>query len=368
MTAMLNNSLPFTTEGTNFSSVNGSLNGTLPVPSCPSVSLSDYQSELIPAIYSIIFILGFIGNSVVVVVLCLQMGCKTVASTYILNLAISDLLFLTSLPLWAVYYAFGYNWIFGAVMCKICGSLLCINLYASIFFITCMSVDRYLAIVYPFRSQRRRSLCQAQSVTFLVWTLACLSTLPTMCFRNTYNIPELGVMACVMDFPNPRESWFVAMALMKNILGFLVPFTVIASCCIGIGKHLLGATGLDKNTPNRDRALRMVVAVMLAFFFCWCPFHIITFLDVLTRLNLIQSCGVKAMIDTAVPFTLCIAFANSTINPFLYCFVGIHFREQFRRLSERRLPHIFSKRGSTSTRLSSFSRKLSDVKEGTKGP
>nr|XP_015206586.1 PREDICTED: type-2 angiotensin II receptor isoform X1 [Lepisosteus oculatus] len=330
---------------------------------CHGVPLSRYHTTLIPAIYSIIFIFGFIGNCLVVSVLCLRIGRKTVANTYILSLAISDIFFLLSLPMWAVYYSFSYNWIFGTVMCKVCGTVLCINLYASIFFITCMSVDRYRAIVHPFQSQSSRRLCRARTVTCIVWVLASLSSLPTMYFRNTYELKH-GVTACVMDFPQTHYSeWFAGMALMKNTLGFLVPFTVIASCYLGIGKHLLGTPGLEQTSDKRDKVLRMVVAVVLAFFICWVPFHVITFLDVLTRLNVITSCRVQVLIDTAVPFTLCMAFSNSAINPFLYCFVGNHFRKQLSHLYERRSSNLSQKRSSISTRLSSFSRKLSDLKD-----
>jgi angiotensin II receptor type 2 len=64
-----------------------------------------------------------------------------------------------------------------------------------------------------------------------------------------------------------------------------------------------------------------------------------------------------------MPFTLCMGFSNSAINPFLYCFVGNHFREQLWRLYEEKAPRLSQKRDSISTRLSSFSRKLSDLKD-----
>ncbi|XP_066571033.1 type-2 angiotensin II receptor [Amia ocellicauda] len=332
--------------------------------SCQRVSLIHYHTTLIPAIYSIIFLLGFIGNILVALVLCQQIGFKTVASTYILNLVISDILFLLSLPLWAVYYYLRFNWIFGTLMCKVCGSVLTINLFASLFFITCMSVDRYLAIVHPFRSQSSRSVCRARAVSCLVWLLALLSSFPSMYFRNTYYLKELKVTACIMHYPDENNAmWAAAMALMKNTLGFLIPFTIIATCYIGIGKHLLRTPDLDKSTNNRDRALKMVIAVVLAFFLCWFPFHVVTFLDVLTRFKLITSCEVKSFIDTVMPFTLCVAFMNSSINPFLYSFLGNHFREQFHHLYDRRQSSLSQKRGSISTRLSSFSRKLSDLKD-----
>uniref|UniRef100_H3AM23 Type-2 angiotensin II receptor n=2 Tax=Latimeria chalumnae TaxID=7897 RepID=H3AM23_LATCH len=341
-------------------SSNSSLEDAL---SCHSVLSSDYESNFVPVVYSIIFILGFTGNSLVVIIFCFFIGIKTVASVYILNLAVADLLFLTGLPLWAAYYAFGYNWLLGSVMCKICSSLLCLNLYASIFFITCMSVDRYLAVVHPLKSQRKRSQCQARWISFLVWGLACLASAPTFYFRDTFYIDNLKVTACIMDYPEDEYlQWSAGMALMKNTLGFLVPVTVMATCYIGIGRHLTGIEGFGNNKQKRDKVLKMVIAVVLAFLSCWLPFHILTFLDTLSRLKLITNCVVITVIDTAMSFAICAGFANSCINPILYCFVGNHFREQFHHLPRRGSTSLSSRRNST-TRHSSFSRKLSDTIE-----
>ncbi|XP_064184447.1 type-2 angiotensin II receptor [Anguilla rostrata] len=329
--------------------------------SCPHVQAFEHQNKLVPAIYSIIFILGFVGNGLVVYVLCQKASRRTVANTYMLSLALSDLLFLLSLPFWAVYYSFDYNWVFGSLMCKVCGGLLSLNLYASIFFITCMSVDRYLAIVYPFQSQGSRSLCRARAISCVVWVAACVPTLPTVVFRGTLYVKQIDVMVCAILYPT--TSWDTGLSLMKNILGFLLPFSIIASCYCSIGKHLLTSPGLDNSTKNLDRVLRVVVAVVLAFFVCWFPFHVLTFLDTLARLGAAVPCWMRQTIEAALPFTLCLGFSNSAINPILYCFVGNHFREQLGSLYKARTSSLLQKRGSISTRLSSFSRKLSDLKD-----
>ncbi|NXS23665.1 AGTR2 protein, partial [Mystacornis crossleyi] len=167
-------------------------------PPCPLTS-SHYQFSLIPALF-VVFILGLVGSSVVVVVLCCHTDPKTVASIYIFNLAMADLLCLAILPFWATYCVQGYNWFFGSLMCKISSSVLCLNMFASIFFITCMSVDRYHTIVHPIHIQRRIPQ-QAYVVALVVWGLACLSSLSTFYFRDTYYIESLEVNACIMAFP-----------------------------------------------------------------------------------------------------------------------------------------------------------------------
>ncbi|XP_030648659.1 type-2 angiotensin II receptor [Chanos chanos] len=330
--------------------------------SCDSISPTEYQKSIIPTLYSCIFILGFLGNVLVVFVLCRGSARRTVANTYLVNLALSDLLFLTSLPFWAVYYSLDYNWVFGTLMCKLCGGLLSLNVYASIYFITCMSVDRYRAIVHPLSSQSSRSVCRARVVSGAIWVIAALSTLPTLVFRETRHLPELNVTACVILYPDPR--WSAALDLAKNVLAFLMPFVVIATCYGRIAGHLLAAPNhIEQSSAHLDRVLRMVVAVVTAFFLCWCPFHVLTLVRALGAFGVQNTCWMEQTLSTLLPLSLCLGFSNSAINPFLYCFVGNHFREQLWRLYEERAPRLTQKRDSISTRLSSFSRKLSDLRE-----
>ncbi|XP_030354269.1 type-2 angiotensin II receptor [Strigops habroptila] len=321
-------------------------------PPCPLTS-SHYQFSLIPVLFSVVLVLGLVGNSVVVVVLCRHSGPKTVANIYIFNLAVADLLCLATLPFWATYYAQGYNWLFGSFMCKISSSVLCLNMFASIFFITCMSVDRYHAIVHPIHSQRR-TLHKAYFTALVVWGLACLSSLPTFYFRDTHSIESLGVNACIMAFPQENYAkWSVATAFLKNALGFFIPLMVITTCYMRIRKHLLKAQEFGKNKQKRDKVLKLVAAVVVAFLISWLPFHILTFLDALAHMNIIISCAVTGLIDTALPFGICMAFANSCINPLLYCFIGNQFQEKLHRLFKRQVYQFNSHRESSSLRKGS---------------
>ncbi|XP_048371005.1 type-2 angiotensin II receptor [Sphaerodactylus townsendi] len=320
-----------------------------------SVQFSSYQFVLIPVLYSILFIFGLMGNSLVILVLCQQKNLKTVANIYIVNLATADLLTLVTVPFWATYYAYGYNWLFGSMMCKLCSSVLGLTMFASIFFITCMSMDRYQAIVHPLQSQQR-TLHRASVTALLVWSLAALTTLPTFYFRDTQHIEDLDVTACVMAFPNEKYSeWSAGTALMKNTFGFLIPMAIIATCYIQIRVHLMKARGLGKNKQKRDRVLKVVAAVVVAFFICWLPFHVLTFLDALTWMHVINECWIVSAIDTALPFGISMGFANSCINPLLYYLIGSQFQDKLQHLFKLRLYQFNSNRqGFLSSKSSSI--------------
>ncbi|XP_070692985.1 type-2 angiotensin II receptor [Pempheris klunzingeri] len=367
------------------------------------------MTTVIPVIYSVICVLGTVVNALAVCVLAhASASRRTVANTFMLNLCVSDLLFLLSLPLWAVYYSQGYNWPFGWVACKVCGALHNLNLYASIFLITSMSMDRYLAIVHPLRSQSARDPRSARIVCILVWLLACACSIPILYLRDIYHLEDLGVKACAILYPS--HTWYMTLVLMKIVLAFLLPLLIISCCYCAIGTHLLADTGLvrmqhSSHSPNMpslksqescskpdrpptpcvspssnggrplegrglERVLWTVAAVVLAFFLCWFPFHCVTFLGVLKSEGWLDSCLVNWTIHNLTPLTLCLGFSNSAINPVLYCFMGNHFRGRLGGLCKdlcaclkARGEDHSQKRGSFSTRLSSFSRKLSDLKD-----
>ncbi|XP_062845100.1 type-2 angiotensin II receptor [Trichomycterus rosablanca] len=334
-----------------------------------SPSVSRYQKSLIPVVYMLIFILGFLGNVLAVCVLGQKSLRSTVANTYLLNLAMSDLFFLSSLPFWAAYYVLDYDWPFGSFMCKLCGALSSLNIYASIFFITGMSVDRYRAIVYPLRSHchesryRAKSVFQARCLCAIIWVLATLTTVPTIVFRETHYLSDFNVTVCGIKYPG--ELWHATLTLAKNFLGFVIPFIVIAICYGRIGWHLLASPDLvEPDSARLERVRRLALAVVAAFFVCWFPFHVLAFMGALKELGVEWSCGAERALGAMMPASLSLGFANSAVNPLLYCFVGNRFRQQLRRLCEEKVPKIaMQKRDSVSMRLSSFSRNLSDTKD-----
>lgn len=324
------------------------------LPSCP-VRQSSSQTALVPVLYCAIFVLGLVGNSLVLIVLWRRRSLKNAPTLYILSLAAVDLLALSTLPLWAAYYAYGYHWPFGATLCRASSAVLSLTTFASIFLITCMSLNRQQAILQPFRSQRG-TLRRASATVLLVWGLAALASWPAFCFRDTQAIPSLNVTACVMAFPAETYSrWSAGTALMKNVVGFLAPLAVILTCYVRIGAHLVRAQRFGGSRRRTDRVLKLVAAVVVAFVACWLPFHVLTFLDALVSLGVIGGCWVTSAVDAALPFGLLMGFANNCVNPLLYYFVGSQFQEKLQRLFKLRLYQFKSTRQSLcSVRTGSF--------------
>ncbi|XP_029384884.1 type-1A angiotensin II receptor isoform X2 [Echeneis naucrates] len=346
---------------------------------CGMSGSHEFIFTLVPIVYGCIFVIGIVGNSMVVAVTSCYMKPKTVANIFVLNLAVSDLTFLITLPMWATFTATGYQWPFGGFLCKASAGLAIFNLYTSIFFLTALSIDRYLAIVHPVRSRRFRTVLYARITCVVIWLFAFVLSVPTALTRDVHNIQNSNSTVCAILHKVADNARFkellLAISLMKSLLGFLVPFIIIISCYCLIGRALLSARHIQKSCRSRDdEVLRMLAAAVLAFFLCWAPHQVFHFMQVLTQLTMKDNCPFLEIIDTAMPFTICIAYFNSCVNPIVYGFVGNNFRKNLLQLlhcsPSRPEPHLsisskmsaLSFRASEALSLTSKSKASSDVK------
>nr|DBA26045.1 TPA: hypothetical protein GDO54_010348 [Pyxicephalus adspersus] len=327
---------------------------------CSKSGRHNYLFITVPIIYSIIFVVGIFGNSLVVIVIYCYMKMKTVASIFLLNLAIADLCFVITLPLWATFTAMHYEWPFGGFLCKMASGAITLNLYTSVLLLTCLSIDRYRAIVHPMKSRIRRTMMFAKMTCIAIWSLAFLASLPTYIFRRVILLGEENITVCAFVYKsNETQNVMIGMGITKNVLGFFIPFLIILTSYIFIGKTLKVTFQGQRGRTRNDDIFKMIVAIVLVFFFCWLPHQIFTFLDILIQLKYIKSCVVEDIVDSAMPITICIAYFNSCLNPFLYGFFGKNFRKHFLQLLKY-IPPQLRTHASLHTKTSTLSYRLSD--------
>ncbi|MED6246296.1 hypothetical protein ATANTOWER_015584, partial [Ataeniobius toweri] len=322
---------------------------------------------LVPIVYVFNFVIGIIGNSMVVAVIYCYMKLKTVANIFVLNLAVSDLTFLITLPMWATFAATGYHWPFGGFLCKTAAGLAMFNLYTSIFFLTALSIDRYLAIVHPVRSWRFRTVVYARITCMMIWLFAFLLSIPIALTRDVHYIENSKTIVCGILHPTDEDAkmldgLLLGISLLKSLLGFMIPFVIIITCYCLIGRALLKVTHIQKSSRSRDdEVLHMLAAAVLAFFLCWAPHQVFHFIQMLTQLILMDNCTILEIIDTAMPFTICIAYFNSCVNPIVYSFVGHNFRNNLLRLLHCSPSGVARPHPSISSKMSALSFRASEA-------
>ncbi|GAA6229635.1 C-X-C chemokine receptor type 3-like isoform X2 [Lates japonicus] len=303
---------------------------------CFQEDIYGFAQKYSPVAYCLVFLLALVGN---VLVLCVirryrnsQSGgaCAfSLTDTFLLHLAISDLLLAFTLPLFAVQWA--HQWVFGLAACKISGALFSLNRYSGILFLACISFDRYLAIVHAVSSGWKRNTCHAQIACAIIW-VGCLGLSGVdITFKHVASVNTVGKhqpLLCVMWFPDNSTQWMVGLQLVSVILGFGLPLLIMLYCYIRIFRSLCNATRRQKR-----KSLRLIISLVSVFVICWAPYNCFQLADSLHRLGAVAGdCQFSHVVDIGTLITESVGLSHCALNPLLYGFVGVKFRRELTRM------------------------------------
>ncbi|KAK7147846.1 hypothetical protein R3I94_010392 [Phoxinus phoxinus] len=288
-----------------------------------------HGASILPVLYSLLFVLGFLGNTLVVWVVLMGVKLRSMTDICLLNLALSNLLLVSSLPFLAHYAR--DQWIFGDVMCVMVLSVYHIGFYSGIFFIVLMSVDRYLAVVHAVFALRVRTRTYGILASLAIWIVAVSASFPELMHLKTtgYN-EQIHCTSYPTNDPNSNLYFRTFGILKMNVMGLILPLIVIGFCYSMILKRLLTVH------TSRRQAMHLVIVVMVVFFCCWAPYNVTAFIKVLEMNELItQSCANSKAIRLSLQITEVLAYSHSSLNPIIYAFVRKKFRRHFFRLLYR---------------------------------
>ncbi|XP_071353438.1 C-X-C chemokine receptor type 4-like [Trachinotus anak] len=307
---------------------------------CDSALSTDFNKIFLPTVYGIIFILGIVGNGLVVVVMGYQKKVKTMTDKYRLHLSVADLLFVLTLPFWAVDAA--KTWYFGGFLCVSVHMIYTVNLYSSVLILAFISLDRYLAVVRATNSQATRKLLASKVIYVGVWLPAVILTVPDMVFARVQSTgsSKMPFMDESMETTDSRTicqriypqkdslTWTVVFRFQHILVGFILPGLVILICyCIIIARLSQGAKG----QAQKKKALKTTVILIVCFFSCWLPYCIGIFLDTLVMLDVVpSSCELQQAVEMWISITEALAYFHCCLNPILYAFLGVKFKKTAR--------------------------------------
>ncbi|XP_023263252.1 C-C chemokine receptor type 5-like [Seriola lalandi dorsalis] len=294
-----------------------------------------HGARFLPALYTIFFLLGFLGNSLVIWVIACGVRLRSMTDVCLLNLAIADLLLVCSLPFLA--HQARDQWQFGDAMCKVVLGIYHIVFYCGIFFISLMSIDRYLAIVHAVYAMRARTRSFGLIAAAVTWVAGFLASFPDLIFlkqQTSSNASQFCFPASPNFDLNDNSSfnphfWAVFSLFKMNILGLFVPVFIMGFCYSQIVWRLL------YSQSSKKQAIRLVLIVVAVFFCCWVPYNVASFFKALELLQIYTKCESSKVIRLTLQVTEAIAYSHSCLNPILYVFVGEKFRRHLLRLINR---------------------------------
>lgn len=305
---------------------------------CPSID--DFRNRVYSTAYSVITVLGLVGNGLALAVLLLRSGRQSSPFlVYMVNLAVSDLLCVCTLPLRVHYYISKGNWQQGDFLCRVSSYSLYVNLYCSIFFMAAMSVTRFLAIVFPVRNLHLVTVRRARLVCAAIWVSICLASLPFLLTGQHFDAAT-NKTKCFEPPKGPSLETLVKLNYVSLVMGFGMPFTVILLCNAGIVWTLLTRRSLSGQQQQQrrgggssgTRAIRMIVIVLLTFLVSFMPYHVQRTVHLFSLRTPGTTCAEKVAMQKLVVVTLSLAASNSCFDPLLYFFSGKSFRRRLTTL------------------------------------
>ncbi|KAM6934494.1 G-protein coupled receptor 183 [Xenentodon cancila] len=303
---------------------NFTANFTETSPNQSSCDVFVYQSAavvLFPIFYSVVFIISVCSNCLVLYVICQRKQKFNSTSIYLVNLALSDALFTLALPGRIIYYIRHFDWPFGDILCRMTTLLFFTNTYAGIGFMTCISLDRYLAMVHPHRLQCLRSVKVVRRVCCLVWALVFMETAPVL-FRSMLH-KRLDKQTCMeyFNFEGSRSTpYFLILAC---VISFCCPLTIIAGCYAKVNIKLRAAakhSSVTGRTKRNHRANVIILLILLTFIICFSPYHINIMQFMFRKITHQPTCEELRAFKTSLQITVSLMNFNCCLDPVIYFF------------------------------------------------
>ncbi|XP_077207488.1 G-protein coupled receptor 20 [Paroedura picta] len=260
---------------------------------------------------AVIFLVGVVLNSLALYVFCFRTKTKTTSVIYTINLIVTDLLVGFSLPIRIVMH-------YVAGDCKRCALvhifIYFVNMYCSILFLTCICIDRYLAIVQVEASRKWRNPNYAKSICAFIWVFATVVTFSILTMAIQYSecciAKILPLMVCEYFFP----------------LIIITFFTTRIMCALS------KPTLMHQSRERRMRAVQLLITVLIIFMICFTPFHV---RQLAISINPQMPNDISLVVYHV---TVTLSSLNSCMDPIVYCFVTNNFQSTMKNIFQKSEP------------------------------
>ncbi|XP_067639582.1 allatostatin-A receptor-like isoform X2 [Eurosta solidaginis] len=241
-------------------------------------SLERVVSIIVPLLFGLIGFGGLLGNALVILVVVVNQQMRSTTNLLIINLAISDILFVIfCVPFTATDYVLP-EWPFGNIWCKFVQYMIVVTCHGSVYTLVLMSLDRFLAVVHPVTSMSLRTERNAMLAIIFAWILIVTTAIPVALSHSVqlYHFKGRKYTACV--FSSHEERWNLAAFQVSFFASsYVTPLTLIFllyMCMLArLWKSAPGCNPSAESRKGKRRVTRMVVVVVLAFAICWLPIH-----------------------------------------------------------------------------------------------
>ncbi|XP_031573735.1 orexin receptor type 2-like [Actinia tenebrosa] len=303
-------------------------------------------------IYGFISLLALVGNILVCFVIIKNPRMRTVTNVFLLNLALADILFImVTVPGVMNIEIIPSYWVFGELLCKIVPFINTVTLSTSIYTMVVLAIDRYYAVLHPFRAKLQHTVRRTSCLIALIWVISVMVASPQIPSRVLIRYPHLtNMIVCGQDWSKlggqlGHQIYSVAIFLIF----FAVPITIISFAYSAIIARLRKTDGALRETfrssqgrANKDgqpeqegssavsrknrKTTFMMLTVIIVFLICMLPLNVFILVIIFPSE---QMSNASEEISDANSVLTVFAIASSACNPIIYNFFSLKFRRAF---------------------------------------
>ncbi|XP_032628185.1 neuropeptide Y receptor type 2-like [Chelonoidis abingdonii] len=292
-----------------------------------STKILGVQVILITA-YSLIILLGFIGNSLVIYTIVKYKAMRTVTNFFIANLAVADLMVDTLCLPFTLVYTLLDEWKLGAVLCHLVPYAQALSVHVSTLTLTVIALDRYRCIVFHLDSRISKRL--SFTIITITWLTGAVLAGPLAIFREYRHeeIPSINlkIAVCSEKWPSGNNRDATIYSLSMLLLQYILPLAIICYAYIRIWfklKNHISPTSSSDSQCRRRKTTKMLVMVVVVFAVCWLPFHIF---QLAIDLDLVLIFHEYKLLYTVFHV---VAMCSTFVNPLLYGWMNKNYRNGF---------------------------------------
>nr|XP_022319144.1 allatostatin-A receptor-like [Crassostrea virginica] len=325
--------------------------------------------ELIPSLffYVVIGLLGIAGNVLVIVAILAFPRMKSITNVFLLSLASADLLLvLICVPIKLTAF-FSYTWRLGSFLCTFVAYIQNVSMICSVMTLTVMSIERFVAILYPLQARSFCTMKHAKFVTIFIWIGSFFVASPTVFVQKIKVVGNSERQAhwCVKQYMS--HGFEIAYEVYMFFILFTIPLIVMLVTYIRISieiwdvvsKRAVLRSGSEYNyssqsqsnggstkdssfvtqsstrskpdacsedAKTRKQVILMLMVIVVLFAICWGP---ILLNNLLVAAKVISDLHLGFLKPMRMAFHL-MSYANSCVNPIVYGIMSKNFQDSLK--------------------------------------
>ncbi|VDD83286.1 unnamed protein product [Mesocestoides corti] len=287
-------------------------------------------------IYAVIFVLGILGNSLVVYVILRKQEMRSITNLFLINLAISDILMTLLATPFTPAIVFLEEWSFHLVLCKLLPMVMAVTVYVSTLTSTAIAMERCIVTVYRFQPKLPNFTYFLGTV--VTWVASAVFSCPLAIYQDISFNEKTNTSSCQENWPHPTTR--AVFTVTSFVLQFIVPCIIITACYTRIGLVLRNRANRKIGIKSREkeelemrrirRAVKMLIAMVVIFVVCWIPLNCLWMVtDLGTNSQAVQSFAGSGYFTLVFFVCHSLAMSSAVYNPFLYTWLNESFRNEF---------------------------------------